>query len=241
MAIVGPSGTGKTAALKIIEALTTFFLGPDVVRKLAPSNVAARLLQGDTLHSLGKLPLGKACLTSKRGRLSKDALTKHRKKWINVFAAYIDEVSTLASDQFLQCDVRLRQAKMNSDARFGNAAVDICGDCLQLPPVVKQKGSRRSLAMPLDHHGRCDAQEATPDNAVQHDRSVASRLAEARQGFELWRSITRVVCLTVNARAFGVLSRLQAEMRSGAISDVMWNLYMDRVLQPEDPRLRDPG
>ena len=95
--------------------------------------------------------------------------------------------------------------------------------------------------MPLDHHGRCGAQEATPDNEVQHDRSVAPRLAEARQGFELWRSITRVVCLTVNVRAPGVLSRLQAEMRSGTISDDMWNLYMSRVLQPGDLRLQDPS
>ena len=61
LAMVGPGGTGKTAALKIIEALATFFLGADVVRKLAPSNAAARLLQGDTLHSLCKLPFGKAC------------------------------------------------------------------------------------------------------------------------------------------------------------------------------------
>ena len=79
LAIVGPGGTGKTAVLNIIEALTTFFLGPDVVRKLAPSNAAARLLQGDTLHSLCKLPFGQTCLTSKRGRLSKDALTRHRR------------------------------------------------------------------------------------------------------------------------------------------------------------------
>ena len=141
---------------------------------------------------------------------------------MNVVAAYIDEVSMIASDQFLQCGVRLRQTKINNDARFGNLAVNICGDFLQLPPVDKQKGSRRSLAMPLDHHGRRDAQEATPDNEAHHDRSVASRLAEARQGFELWRSITRVVCLTVNVRAPGVLSRLQAEMRSGAISDDLW-------------------
>ena len=130
---------------------------------------------------------------------------------------------------------------MKSGVRLSNLAMNICGDFLQLPPVEKQKGSRRSLAMPLDHHGRCDAQEATPDNEVHHDRSVASRLAEARQGFELWRSITRVVCLTVNVRAPGVLSRLQAEMRSGAISDDMWNLYMGRVLQPGDLRLQDPS
>ena len=97
LAIVGPGGTGKTAILKSIEALTTFFAGPDTVRKLAPSNAAARLLHGDTLHSLCKLPFGKACLSSKRGRLSREALQNHRKQWRSVIAAYIDEVSTLSS------------------------------------------------------------------------------------------------------------------------------------------------
>ena len=97
LAIVGAGGTGKTAILKSIEALTTFFAGPDTVRKLAPSNAAARLLHGDTLHSLCKLPFGKACLSSKRGRLSREALQNHRKQWRSVIAAYIDEVSTLSS------------------------------------------------------------------------------------------------------------------------------------------------
>ena len=50
LAIMGPGGTGKTAVLKVSEPLTVFFVGPDTVRKLAPSNAAARLLGGDTLH-----------------------------------------------------------------------------------------------------------------------------------------------------------------------------------------------
>ena len=55
----------------------------------------------------------------------------------------------------------------------------------------------------------------------------------------LWQSIRRVVCLTVNVRAPDALGRLQQEMRAGAISDEMWALYMDRVLQPRDPRLQE--
>ena len=50
LAIVGTGGTGKTAVLKLAEALTLFFAGPDTVQKMAPSNAAAgpRLL-----HSQG--------------------------------------------------------------------------------------------------------------------------------------------------------------------------------------------
>ena len=40
LAIMGPGGTGKTAVLKVIEALTVFFAGAETVRKLAPSNAA---------------------------------------------------------------------------------------------------------------------------------------------------------------------------------------------------------
>ena len=64
---------------------------------------------------------------------------------------------------------------------------------------------------------------------------------ESRQGFELWRSVRRVVCLSVNVRAPGVLSRMLSEMRDGHISDEMWSLYLSRVLVPEDARLRDPS
>eukprot|EP00973_Karenia_brevis_P038726 5344337-Karenia_brevis.AAC.1 len=55
----------------------------------------------------------------------------------------------IPSDQFLQCDVRMRQAKMSTATPFGGLAMNICGDFLQLPPVDKD-GSKRSLAMPHD-------------------------------------------------------------------------------------------
>lgn len=91
--IIGPGGTGKTAVLKITEALTTYFAGPNVVQKLAPSNAAARLLGGDTIHAMLKLPFGKATLTSKKGRLTKGTLSIHKRKWASSIAAYLDEIS----------------------------------------------------------------------------------------------------------------------------------------------------
>ena len=82
--IFGPGGTGKTAILKVVEALTQFFMAPDgteMVKKLAPSNAAARLLGGDTIHAMCKLPFGRVSLSSKKGRLSKDRLQDHKSKW----------------------------------------------------------------------------------------------------------------------------------------------------------------
>ena len=43
----------------------------------------------------------------------------------------------------------------------------------------------------------------------------------------------------MNVRAPGLLSRLQAEMRSGSISDEMWELYLSRVITRNDDRLRN--
>ena len=232
LAIIGPGGTGKTAVLKVTEALTVFFAGEDTVQKLAPSNAAARLLGGDTIHSLCKLPFGlKTSLNSKKGRLTKSTLQAHRRKWMHSIAAYIDEISMVPADQFLQCDVRMRQAKMRPEIRFGGMAVNLCGDFLQLPPVNKD-GSKPSLAKRPSKVAEVESvDEETAADVVESER------AECRQGFELWRSIKRVVSLCVNVRAPDILSRLLAEMRAGKISDEMWDLYLSRRLQPGDPRL----
>ena len=240
---MGPGGTGKTAILKMVEALTIFFAGPETVRKLAPTNAAARLLGGDTMHSLCKLPFGGARLTSKKGRLTKGTLRLHRSTWAQTIAAYVDEVSMISSDQLLQCDVRMRQAKMCMTSPWGGLAINICGDFLQLPPVNKD-GSKNSLAMPIGDTVRKEAKEEEQEEMDDDETTIEmktdeSKLVEGRQGFQLWRTIKRVVCLEINVRAPGILSRIQAEMRAGSISDDMWNVYMSRVVRPQDPRLTE--
>ena len=83
-------------------------------------------------------------------------------------------------------------------------------------------------------------EEAQRESTQERKRTgKLAKLAETVQGLQLWRTIRHVVCLQVNVRAPGILSRLQAEMRAGAISDEMWSLYMSRVMQPNDPRLTD--
>ena len=87
-----------------------------------------------------------------------DTMPKRAEKdgrWQSAIAAYLDEVSMVAADQFLQCDVRMRQGKMKPESKFGGLAFNVCGDFLQLPPVDKD-GSRTSLARPLDDRGAWD-------------------------------------------------------------------------------------
>ena len=139
----------------------------------------------------------------------------------------------VSGDQLLQCDVRMREGKCCKMRRFGGMAVNLCGDFLQLPPVDKT-GTRKSLAVPVDDLGAWECEERGEHADTQSGPNV-----EGRQGFELWRSISRVVCLNVNVRALGALSRLLTEMRNGVISDEMWSLYQTRIVQPNGPRLHE--
>ena len=56
LVLIGPGGTGKSTVLRAAEALIDYFNGAESVRKCAISNTAARLLGGDTLHAMCKLP-----------------------------------------------------------------------------------------------------------------------------------------------------------------------------------------
>ena len=71
--------------------------------------------------------------------------------------------------------------------------------------------------MPIDEEGCWNEEEDGAGDGAEAEPAKKEAHNEGRQGFELWRSIARVVCLTVNVRAPGVLSKLQAEMRFGRI------------------------
>ena len=261
MIMIGPGGTGKTTVLKVAEALANHFNGDESVRKCALSNTAARLLGGDTIHALCKLP--RRALRVKGGILSSPVLRQHRKRWQTAISVFVDEVSMLAQGQFLEADVRMRQAKEFEHCTFGALGAVFTGDFLQLPPVdrhglaleqfgtfdVVQKtvpvaSNTDSHALPVEgeppvEDGKYTSLNSKYDNLVdaKDDEILAEELvAEARQGLHLWRGIENVVSLTVNVRAPGVLSKLQAEMRRGHISNEMWELYMSRVLRPDDKR-----
>ena len=162
----------------------------------------------------------------------------------------------ISADQFLQADVRMRQAKQQPEKVFGALGLNVCGDFLQLPPVDKD-GSRKSLASnaiatALQAEGEAKDAEAEHedvkpgidaregDKKKRRQKAKEDKLSETVQGLHLWRSIRHVVCLQVNVRAPGVLSRLQAEMRAGAISDEMWDLYQKCKMETNDKRLTDP-
>ena len=132
---MGPGGTGKTSVLKAAEALIDHFNGQESVRKCAISNTAARLLKGDTMHAMCKLP--RQDLQQNLGRLTSKVLKEHRAKWRSACSMFVDEVSMVSPDQLLQTDQRTRQAKQEPLHKFGNLMTVLSGDFLQLPPVNK--------------------------------------------------------------------------------------------------------
>ena len=221
------------------EALCDFFAGSESVRKCAISNAAARLLEGDTLHALCKLPM--VDLQHNIGKLSSPVLKKHRQRWKTAVAMFLDEISMVAPDQLLQADERLKQAKGEFNVSFGHLVCVFTCDFLQLPPVKK-----RTLATKMDDAGFVKASKAfrkhrSEDSDEEDDNDDAKKelaFAEVRQGLELWRSFENVISLKTNIRTPGILSRLLTEMREGHISDEMWELYQSRVITVNDARLR---
>ena len=90
----------------------------------------------------------------------------------------------IAADQFLKCDVRIRQAKQNPDRAFGSLALNICGGFLQLPPVDRD-GSRRSLATPLNDTGKPIVENPEPSASQDGASMNQAARAESRQGREI--------------------------------------------------------
>ena len=237
IALIGPGGTGKTTVLLMIEAIVEYFMGPNTVNKCALSNTASRLLGGDTLHALCKLP--RLDLQSLRGKLSTKVLRKLQGRWRNTAALFVDEISMVAPAQLHQADIRVRQATEQPLYFFGKLAVSFSGDFLQLPPV-----EMRSLAKPLTTSG--SMQEPSTDQPMEDVEAPVGEddgeevSAETRQGIMAWHCVHNVVSLTLPLRSQDALSRFLAEMRSGCISDEMWALYQSRKLVVNDPRLKQP-
>ena len=241
LVLVGPGGTGKTTVLRVAEALIDHFAGAESVRKCAISNTASRLLGGDTMHALCKLP--REDMQQRAGRLTSSTLKKHRERWRSASAVFIDEISMVGPEQLHQADIRIQQATQNMHQVFGGLGAVLSGDFLQLPPVDRGSLAKAFTAVTQEPMGEAAGSVVRPpDNKTVHntahqadvdpgERDDVAETGESSQGMLLWHSLNRVVSLHVNVRAPGVLGRLLAEMREGNISDEMWRVFLPRILQ----------
>ncbi|KAM4066719.1 PIF1-like helicase [Hirsutella rhossiliensis] len=104
---------------------------PSPIYRVAPTGVASNQIQGSTIHSLLRLPIGgtftdlpPADAAALQSRL------RHVKYLV------IDEKSMLGLEQLARIDSRLRQAFPQRNLEFfGGVSVLLVGDFFQLPPV----------------------------------------------------------------------------------------------------------
>ncbi|CAE7035535.1 PIF1 [Symbiodinium sp. CCMP2592] len=248
LVLLGGAGIGKTHLILTIETLFQHFCGPGCMKKGAPTITAARILGGNTIHALHRLPRGH--LTDRRSRLSSLAIAKLRHEWQNVVGHVADEVGMIPPKLLHQIDMRTRTAKRSSET-FGHLWTALSGDFMQLPPVghpslAADACADDPAAPKVQNVGACQeaAAAAAADGEYSKQPSHAARSTDPEQslGSDLWRQLTNVVILDVNLRTSGTLKVLLHGMRSGAIPDDVWPELEGRQLQPQangepDPRL----
>ncbi|XP_034473631.1 ATP-dependent DNA helicase PIF1 [Drosophila innubila] len=125
----GSAGTGKSFLLrKIISALP-----PDGTVATASTGVAACLIGGTTLHAFAGIGGGDA--TMKRC-LELASRPSSAQTWRKCKRLVIDEISMVDGQFFEKIEAVARHIRRN-ERPFGGIQLILCGDFLQLPPVVK--------------------------------------------------------------------------------------------------------
>ena len=135
----GGAGTGKSMLIQVMSKWVQHILqqpgddcdSPYIVRA-APTGMAAANIEGSTMHSAFNFNFGYNFIP-----LSDQKRDMFRKNFKNVQVVIVDEFSMMKSDQLYQLHLRLCEIKQN-DSPFGNAAVVLLGDLMQLKPI---KGS----------------------------------------------------------------------------------------------------
>ncbi|XP_050319094.1 ATP-dependent DNA helicase PIF1 [Bactrocera neohumeralis] len=129
----GSAGTGKSFLLrKIISALP-----PDGTMATASTGVAACLIGGTTLHAFAGIGGGDYGLTRCIELASRAASAQI---WRKCKRLIIDEISMVDGQYFEKIEAVARHVRKN-DKPFGGIQLILCGDFLQLPPVVKNENN----------------------------------------------------------------------------------------------------
>jgi len=122
--VTGRAGTGKSTLLRHLTWNTN-----KQIAICAPTGVAALNVEGQTIHSLFKLPIG---LIADSDIEQNDAT---RKILNAIDTLVIDEISMVNADLMDGIDRSLRQARARRREPFGGVQVVMFGDPYQLAPV----------------------------------------------------------------------------------------------------------
>ncbi|WP_442922487.1 ATP-dependent DNA helicase [Microbacterium sp. Root53] len=136
--VTGRAGTGKSTLLNHLAWNTR-----KQIAVCAPTGVAALNVEGQTIHSLFKLPIG---LIADSDIEQND----NTRKLLNAIdTLVIDEISMVNADLMDAIDRSLRQARGRRGEPFGGVQVVMFGDPYQLAPVPPRGDEARYIA---DHY-----------------------------------------------------------------------------------------
>jgi hypothetical protein len=134
MYLGGPGGTGKS---RVINALRNYFTECGETRRFrlaSYTGVAAKNINGTTLHTALSLNQGQ----KGHGRMKGKGMADLIAMWLGVDYMFVDEVSMIGCYLLLQIHRALVDAKGCTDP-FGGVNVIFAGDFAQLPPVGQTK------------------------------------------------------------------------------------------------------
>ena len=136
--ITGKAGTGKSLLLQYLRQNTK-----KSVVVVAPTGVAAINVNGQTIHSLFRIPPSFIALNSLPFNRNAAEILRH------LDMILIDEVSMVRADLMDAIDYRLRQSR-EDDKPFGGVQIVMFGDLYQLPPIVSDVELNKYFQ---DNHG----------------------------------------------------------------------------------------
>lgn len=171
----GGGGTGKSYLIKVLSShLQQAALGAkSPVIRAAPTGVASNQINGQTLHSLLRLPINNQYKPLSETPTTLNAL---QRRFNGVHYLIIDEKSMLGLKALAWTDARLREIfPQRRDEVFGGLSVILIGDFFQLPPVLN-----RALYSPEDG---LNVEEIAGRNAYRSfDKSVFLVTIQRQQG-----------------------------------------------------------
>lgn len=130
--VTGGAGVGKSFLLRALIA--TYEQEGKKIAKLASTGMAASLIGGQTLHSFFGLGICSHSYELERaGKINIDKKLSKLLKQIDLII--IDEISMVSSGVMDLIRLRLLQAE-------SKAQLLVCGDFLQLPPVIRESDKR---------------------------------------------------------------------------------------------------
>jgi ATP-dependent exoDNAse (exonuclease V) alpha subunit len=135
MCVPGCGGTGKS---QLIRAITEYFQLTKrckMLRKLAPTSIAAAEIDGLTIHSF--LGESRKNFKKKQSRTFRPGDLKLENEWRYVKYLIIDEMSMVGLSLLARLNRVVKTAKhINTESPFGGVNVIFFGDYLQYSPVL---------------------------------------------------------------------------------------------------------